>query len=204
MVKEITNSTGRIAETLICPLSTWQCGLSLLTETFGLIPDIRHKHIPPWLWFNFLRSPTYDKAVAPHSAGVIPSGADRGELPGRRRGLATTARAPAREGAIGPHPAGVVQAALMETNLQDEGRTNSVLSSLADSVATGVAVGRGRNGCCASCISAGIVRCRPGWCVGFLAAGIVYRPDGWRVCRHRDSPRVRCPRVVSDALPSEL
>ena len=52
--------------------------------------------------------PAGDGAVPLHPAGVKPPGADGGELPGRRRRLATAVPAPAGDGAVPPHPAGVV------------------------------------------------------------------------------------------------
>ena len=56
----------------------------------------------------FIGPPAFDGAVAPHPAGVAPPGTDRGELPGRRIGLAKCIIiAPAFDGAVAPHPAGV-------------------------------------------------------------------------------------------------
>ena len=56
-------------------------------------------------------APAGHRAIVPHPASVAAqgaaSGADRSELPLRRRGLAIVIKAPAGHGAVVPHPAGV-------------------------------------------------------------------------------------------------
>ena len=52
--------------------------------------------------------PAGDGAVCPHPTHGLVPGADRGELPLRRRGLAKAIIAPAGDGAVHPHPASVL------------------------------------------------------------------------------------------------
>ena len=59
-------------------------------------------------WPAASAAPAGDGAVAPHPAGVEPSGADGDEGIRGRRGLAVVIVAPAAgDGAVAPHPAGV-------------------------------------------------------------------------------------------------